>query len=111
MIIELREFLDECGRSSFTDWFDGLDPIAAAKVSTALIGLERSNASNVEGVGAGVFELKIHFGPGYRVYFGRDGERLVVLLGGGTKKRQSRDIAIAKDRWAVYRARRKTRES
>jgi putative addiction module killer protein len=55
-----------------------------------------------------VSELKIHFGPGYRVYFGRDGARIVILLGGGTKKRQSRDIAAALELWSDYRARRKS---
>lgn len=58
-----------------------------------------------------MFELKIHFGPGHRVYFGKDGERLVILLGGGTKKRQPRDIGMAKELWAEYRARKKGRES
>jgi putative addiction module killer protein len=59
----------------------------------------------VKGVGGGVQELRIDYGPGYRVYFGKDGEHLVILLGGGTKKRQSRDIRTVRDRWAVYKAR------
>ena len=53
------------------------------------------NFSNVKGIGSGVFELRITFGPGYRIYFGKDGDRLVILLGGGTKHRQQRDIATA----------------
>jgi putative addiction module killer protein len=56
-------------------------------------------------VGAGVFEYRIDFGPGYRVYFGKDGDAVVILLGGGTKKRQSRDITTAQDRWKDYKKR------
>jgi putative addiction module killer protein len=59
----------------------------------------------VKGVGGGVAELKLDYGPGYRIYFGQDGELLVILLGGGTKKRQDQDIATAKVRWADYKAR------
>jgi putative addiction module killer protein len=72
-------------------------------------GLERiadGNLSNVKPVGAGVLEYKIDFGPGYRIYFGRDGDRLVILLAGGTKNRQRDDIAKAKSYWADYRKRR-----
>jgi putative addiction module killer protein len=67
--------------------------------------LELGNFSNVRGVGGGVFECRIDFGPGYRVYFGKDGETLVILLGGGTKKRQDRDIATARERWSDYKKR------
>jgi putative addiction module killer protein len=74
-------------------------------VTTALLRLELGNLSNVKGVGAGVFEYRIDFGPGYRVYFGKDGDTLVILLGGGTKKRQHRDIATARERWKDYKAR------
>ena len=69
--------------------------------------LSQGNFSNVKSVGSGVHESKIDFGPGYRMYFGKDGERLVLLLGGGTKKRQQRDIAAAIDRWRDYKRRKK----
>jgi len=65
------------------------------------------NTSNAKSVGAGVFELKVNFGPGYRVYFGKDGHEIVILLGGGTKKRQQRDIETAQDRWQDYKDRKK----
>jgi putative addiction module killer protein len=65
--------------------------------------LEQGNISNVKGVGEGICELKIDFGPGYRVYFGRDGATVVILLGGGTKKRQHQDIARARERWQDYK--------
>ncbi|MGA3230404.1 MAG: type II toxin-antitoxin system RelE/ParE family toxin, partial [Candidatus Binatus sp.] len=63
------------------------------------------NFSNVEGVGSGVFEYKLDFGPGYRIYFGKDGETLVILLGGGTKERQQRDINAALVNWQDYKRR------
>jgi putative addiction module killer protein len=62
--------------------------------------------SNVEAVGEGVSELKLNWGPGYRMYFGQDGKTIIILLCGGTKKRQSRDVAVAKLRWASYKLRR-----
>jgi putative addiction module killer protein len=73
----------------------------------ALARIEQGNLSNVKGVGAGVLEFRIDFGPGYRVYFGRDGEILVILLGGGTKSRQQNDIAAAQARWSDYKRRKK----
>lgn len=82
-------------------------PHAAAKVTTALSRMERGNLSNVKAVGSGVFENRIDFGPGYRIYFGRDGVALIVLLGGGTKVRQQRDIEMAQNLWQEYRQRRR----
>jgi len=101
--IEIREFLDASGGSIFGRWFEGLNAIAAARVNVALTRLSHGNFSNVEGVGAGVYEIKIDFGPGYRVYFGKDGERIVILLGGSAKKRQSAAIAAAQSAWAEYK--------
>ena len=69
---------------------------AQAKMTVALERLKRSGAANLAGVGESVFELKLDWGPGYRLYFGKDGERVVILLCGGTKKRQSQAIAKAK---------------
>ena len=71
----------------------------------ALTRIELGNLSNVKGVGAGVQEYRIDFGPGYRIYFGRDGEHVVILLAGGTKSRQQNDIATAGKRWTDYKAR------
>jgi putative addiction module killer protein len=104
-MIEVREFLDVQGRCPYRTWFDHLSPQAAAKVAIALTRLAIGNFSNVKGVGSGVFELKISFGPGYRVYFGRDGKRLVILLGGGSKHRQQRDINTAIANWQDYKGR------
>jgi putative addiction module killer protein len=105
-VIELRYYLASDGKSPFEQWFTELDAAAAAKVSVALARLEQGNLSNAKGVGEGVLEYRIDWGPGYRVYFGRDGEVLVILLTGGTKKRQQRDIDTAKALWSDYRRRR-----
>jgi putative addiction module killer protein len=105
--IRVVEYLDGSGRSPFAHWFRDLDTQASAKVATALYRMEQGNFSNVKGVGSGVFEYKIDFGPGYRVYFGKDGETLVILLGGSTKKRQSLAIAAATDTWANYKRQKK----
>ena len=103
--VKIEEYLEEDGSSPFAAWFGDLDAIAAAKVVVALARIERGAVSNVKGVGEGVLEYRIDFGPGYRVYFGRDGETLVILLAGGTKRRQDADIAAAKARWTAYKAR------
>src|SRR5215813_4635810 len=109
-MIELRGYIDERGKKRFAGWFDSLDPSAAAKVTIALTRMEQGNFSNAKGVGSGVYEHKIDFGPGYRIYFGRDGNTLVILLGGGTKKRQQQDINEAHQRWKDYKRRREMGE-
>ena len=100
------EYLDPLGRSPYAKWFDGLNAEAAAKVASALYRLADGNFSNVKGVGGGVLERKIDFGPGYRIYFGKDGDTVVILLGGSSKLRQQEAIEAAKERWAEYRSRR-----
>ncbi len=102
---DVREYIDPRGRNLYKLWFDRLNPQAAAKVATAVTRLALGNVSNVKGVGSGVFEVRIDFGPGYRVYFGKDGERLVILLGGGTKKHQQYDINAAIADWQDYKRR------
>lgn len=106
--VRVLEYLNEAGRSPYAMWFDDLDATAAARVSTALFRIGQGNFSNVEGAGSGVFELKIDFGPGYRVYFGKDGETVVILVGGSTKKRQSKAIEAAIAAWQNYKTRKKT---
>jgi putative addiction module killer protein len=104
-MIDVREYNDRVGRSPYPVWFNRLNARAAAKVAIALTRLAQGNFSNVKGVGSGVFECRIDFGPGYRVYFGKDGEILVILFGGGTKKRQEQDIDHAVARWQDYKQR------
>ncbi|MGD9343726.1 MAG: type II toxin-antitoxin system RelE/ParE family toxin [Desulfuromonadales bacterium] len=103
--MRIEEYLTSEGKSPFETWFLKLNARAAAKVTTALARLEGGNTSNVKSVGAGVHEYRIDFGPGYRIYFGFDGETLIILLAGGTKKRQQVDIDYAKDRWKEYKQR------
>jgi putative addiction module killer protein len=100
---EIRYYVAADGRQPFAEWFADLAAVARAKVTRALARLEQGNVSSVKSVGEGVFEVRIEFGPGYRVYFGRDGEALVILLTGGTKKRQQRDIDAAQAYWRDYK--------
>ena len=104
-MIEVREYLDRRGRSPFGMWFNQLDKTVAAKVTVGLTRVALGNFSNVKSVSGGVFEFKIDYGPGFRIYFGRDGKAVVILLGGGSKKRQSKDIQDAIVRWNDYRER------
>ncbi len=110
-MLDVREYVDPAGRSPFTKWLRALTVQAAAKVATALERISDGNLSNVKPVGSGVLEYKIDFGPGYRIYFGRDGDRLVILLAGGTKKRQREDIQQAQVNWADYRKRKNQEKS
>ena len=102
-VIQVREYTDASGLSPFGRWFSGLNSSAAAKVTIALYRLAQGNFSNVKGVGEGVHEYKIDFGPGYRVYFGKDGDRVAILLGGSDKKGQAAAIAKAHLTWASYK--------
>lgn len=106
-MLRVLEYLDGQGRSAYARWFDSLNHPAAAKVAAAVYQLAGGNFSNVKGVGSGVFERKIAFGPGYRVYFGKDGPAIVILLGGSTKQRQGEAIADAIDHWMDYRRRKR----
>jgi putative addiction module killer protein len=105
--MDVREYLTADGQSPFGAWFAALDAQAAAKVAVALGRIGRGNLSNVKGVGSSVFEFRIDHGPGDRVYFGKDGETVVILLAGGTKQRQQRDIDAAQARWQNYKDRKR----
>ncbi len=104
---EVREYINEQGSSPFAKWFNRLNATAAARITMTLTRVELGNLSDHKSVGAGVWELRLDFGPGYRVYFGKDGDRLVILLGGGTKKRQQKDIETAKQLWKNYKKRKR----
>lgn len=109
-MVKLLEYLDEDGDSPYRAWFDSLDAQAAARIAVVQTRLSLGNFSNVKGVGGGVYEVRLDFGPGYRIYFGKDGDTLVILLGGGTKKRQQDDIEDAHDRWRDYKKRAKKKD-
>ena len=105
--VEILEYVDARSRSLYRDWVLNLDAVAAARISSAVLRMGRGNFSLAKSVGSGVHELRLDFGPGYRVYFGKDGERLVILLGGGTKKRQQADIVTAHALWTEYKKRKR----
>ena len=102
--MQILEFISDNGRSPFADWFSSLDAMAAAKVTTGLLRLEQGNVSNVKALGGGLAELRIHWGPGLRIYFGQQAATIVILLCGGTKRRQAQDIEVARTRWAEFRS-------
>lgn len=104
-LIDIREYVRPSGISPFGRWFSGLDSVAAARVTAALARLAAGSWSNVRSLGEGVHELRLHFGPGYRVYFGTTGAQVVILVGGGTKSGQARDIARARDLWVEFKMR------
>ena len=106
-MIVVAEYEQTDGTRPFSRWFAGLNVAAALKVRTAVARLEAGNVSSVKPVGQGVSEYRLDFGPGYRVYFGQDGDTLVILLGGGTKKRQRKDIETARAYWKAYKTRKR----
>ena len=106
MTLRVEEYLREDGSSPYKAWFDSLDPRAAAKVATAKLRLELGNTSGVKWFD-GMGEFVIEWGPGYRIYLAKDGEKLVVLFGGGTKRGQQRNIDRAKVLFAEYKVRKK----
>jgi len=106
MAIKIVEYTPG-GRSFFAEWFEQLDAVTAARVDRYLRRLEAGNLSAVKPLREGVFEVRMDFGPGYRVYAGWDGRTIVVLLGGGDKRRQAADIATAIQRWKQYKQEKK----
>lgn len=115
MSIEIREYQDSDGQSPYGKWFNHLNARAAGRITSTIDRIGRGLMSNVESVGGGVSERKIDFGPGYRIYFGTatDGRitRIVILLHGGSKKHQSKDIEKAKGYWKDYKVRKRRGEN
>ena len=104
--MNLLRYRREDGGEPFSDWLNGLrDKAAAARIRVRLRRLEAENFGDCEPVGDGVSELRIHVGPGYRVYFGRNGRLCVILLCGGDKSSQGADIKLAKALWAEWKRR------
>lgn len=100
----LEKFETEGGKCPYDEWFNKLkDMRAKAIIDARLIRVRKGNLGDSRSVGEGVRELKIDYGPGYRVYFAEDGDTLVVLLCGGDKSTQSRDIKKAQEYWVEYR--------
>ena len=96
-------FRTQRGKEPFTDWLESLrDTKGRQRIIKRLFRVEQGNFGDFKGVGDGIFELRFSFGPGYRVYFGRDGNTVIVLLAGGDKSSQEKDIQVAKIYWQEY---------
>lgn len=104
---ELVTYQTETGKRPFDDWLKGLKDIKArARIRSRLDRVELGHYGDYKPLGKGVYELRLFFGPGYRVYFGEDGNTLVLLLCGGDKSSQQRDISGAHAYWQDYQERR-----
>lgn len=106
MSIRLEEYVRADGSRPYADWFNDLDAQAAAKVAVAKLRMEMGNTSSIKWF-QGIGEYRIDWGPGYRIYLAKDGDTLIVLYGGGTKKTQSKDIQKALQLHAEYKARKR----
>ena len=104
MSFKVEEYLRDDGTSPYEEWFMGLDTVAAAKITIVKLKMEQGNLSNVKWFG-GIGEYRLDWGPGYRVYIGKEVDRLIILLGGGTKKGQQKDIDKAEAIWKEYKER------
>ena len=102
MVNNVQELLLEDGSSPYADWFNRLPADVAAKVVTAKLRMQQGNLSSVEWF-RGIGEYKIDYGPGWRIYLAKDGLQLIILIGGGSKARQQRDIERAVDLWDQYK--------
>ena len=103
---QLEEYLTNDGRSPFIEWLNEVkDTRARARVRVRLDRLSMGNFGDCKGVGQGVRELRIDYGPGYRVYFGQLGDQIILLLWGGTKRAQQKDIQLAQTYWQDFRSR------
>ncbi len=103
MKLIVKEYINLKGVSTFQEWFKKLDAQTAARITTALYRLETGNDSKLKSLGAGIYEYKLYFGSGYRIYFGKEGPAVIILLCAGNKGSQKRDITLAKKLWGDYK--------
>jgi putative addiction module killer protein len=102
MPFRIREFVNSEGRSPFRDWLDQLDGVTRARIQARILRFELGNLGDHRAIADGVWEARLTFGPGYRVYFGKAGKVVILLLVGGDKSSQSKDIARARSYWAQF---------
>ena len=102
MKLMIREFLRRDGRNPFREWLDELDASVRARIQARVFRFEQGNLRDHKMVGGGVWEARLDFGPGYRIYFGKDGAAIILLLLGGDKSSQAKDIATAQTHWKNY---------
>ena len=101
---ELQIYRDPNGQEPYTQWFESIQDLEAQeRIQTRLYRVEEGNLGDYRSVGEGVFELRFRPSPGYRVYFGQIGNTIVLLLCGGDKSSQTRDIKRAKAYWREYK--------
>lgn len=100
--MDVREYLTAAGKNPYREWLDTLDVTLRARVQARVLRFSTGNLGDHKSVGGGVWEARVVFGPGYRIYFAKDGLRLVLLLLGGDKSTQSADIARAQESWKAY---------
>jgi putative addiction module killer protein len=104
--VEVREYQGVDGNAPVTQWLSDLrDPAARARIVSRLDRLKAGLQGDRKSIGKGVCELRIDYGPGYRVYYAQDGEALIILLCGGDKRSQAKDIERAHAYWKDYKAR------
>jgi putative addiction module killer protein len=101
--LTVREFVTSEGRSPFREWLRTLDVAAQARIQARVLRFELGNFGDHKAVGGGVLEARVMFGPGYRIYFAREADRVVLLLLGGDKRTQPKDIRRAQEPWLNYR--------
>jgi putative addiction module killer protein len=101
-VLIVREYLTRDGRNPFREWLVTLDVAVRARAQARVLRFEVGNLGDHKSVGAGVWEARLAFGPGYRIYFGKDGNSIIVLLLGGAKASQERDIRRAQEFWHDY---------
>ena len=102
MKLIIREYVSADGRSYFREWLDALDIRARARIQARVLRFETGNLGDHKSVGGGIWEARLMFGPGYRIYFGKEGRSVILLLLGGDKSSQSRDIRNARRLWNEY---------
>ena len=103
MRLTIREYLTPQGRNPFREWLKGLDATVRARIQARVLRFESGNLGDHKSVGDGVWEARLDLGPGYRIYFGKDGVAVILLLTGGDKRSQSKDIAAAKRYWQDFK--------
>ena len=104
-MFDIRVYTTEDGKTPYIDWLKKQDRTAMSRIRVAIDRLRAGNTGNLKLVGDGVHEIRFTFGAGFRIYLGKDGDEIVILLHGGTKRRQSADITRAKMFWRDYQQR------
>ncbi len=107
MSIDLQEYADARGHNHYREWVSELDASVRVRIDKSVLRMGNGLPTDVKPEGEGVSALRLDFGPGYRVYFGQDGDRIVILLAGGTKRRQGKDILLARSLWIEYKRRKR----